>query len=43
MANDTPAEFFFFSSPEHEVHMVSYCDMSMSVVRRVSRVVNNLF
>ena len=26
----------FFSSPEHEVLMVSYCDQSMSVVRRPS-------
>ena len=25
-----------FSSPEHEVLMVSYCDQSMSVVRRPS-------
>ena len=25
-----------FSSPEHEVLMVSYCDQSMSVVRRAS-------
>ena len=32
-----------FSSPEHEALMVSYCDQSMSVVRRVSCVVNNLF
>ena len=32
-----------FSSPEHEVLMVSYCDQLMSVVRRVSCVVNNLF
>ena len=32
-----------FSSPEHEVLMVSYCDQSMSVVRRPSSVVNNLF
>ena len=24
----------FFSSPDHEVLMVSYCDRSMSVVRR---------
>ena len=31
------------SSPEHEVLMVSYCDQSMSVVRRASCVVNNLF
>ena len=31
------------SSPEHEVLMVSYCDQSMSVVRRASSVVNNLF
>ena len=28
-----------FSSPEHEVLMVSYCDQSMSVVRRASCVV----
>ena len=33
----------FISSPEHEVLMVSYCDQSMSVVRRASCVVNNLF
>ena len=26
--------FVFFSSPEHEVLMVSYCDQSLSVVRR---------
>ena len=32
-----------FSSPEHKVLMVSYCDQSMSVVRRASCVVNNLF
>ena len=25
-----------FSSPEHEVLMVSYCDQSLSVVRRLS-------
>ena len=25
----------FFSSPEHEVLMVSYCDQSLSVVRSV--------
>ena len=31
------------SSPEHEVLMVSYCDQSMSVVRRASCVVNNSF
>ena len=24
----------FFSSPEHEVLMVSYCDESLSIVRR---------
>ena len=29
----------FFSSPELEVLMVSYCDQSMSVVRRASCVV----
>ena len=28
-----------FSSPEHEVLMVSYCGQSMSVVRRASSVV----
>ena len=32
-----------FSSPEHEALLVSYCDQSMSVVRRPSFVVNNLF
>ena len=26
----------FFSSPEHEVLMVSYCDQSLSVVRALS-------
>ena len=26
----------FISSPEHEVLMVSYCDQSLSVVRRAS-------
>ena len=31
------------SSPEHEVLMVSYCDLSMFVVRCPSCVVNNLF
>ena len=34
---------FLFSSPEHEVLMVSYCDQSMSVILRPSCVVNNLF
>ena len=29
-------KLLFFSSPEHEVLMVSYCDQSMSVVRRPS-------
>ena len=29
----------FVSSPEHEVLMVSYCDQSLSVVRRTSCVV----
>ena len=28
--------FYIISSPEHEVLMVSYCDQSMSVVRRPS-------
>ena len=31
------------SSPEHKVLMVSYCDLSMSVICRASCVVNNLF
>ena len=31
-----------FSSPEHEVLMVSYCDSAVSVVRRASSVVNFL-
>ena len=35
--------FLFFSSPEREVLMVSFCDRSMSVVRRVSSVVHNFF
>ena len=30
----------FFSSPEHEVLMVSYCEQSLSVVRRASCVVH---
>ena len=33
----------FFSSPEHEVLMVSFCDRSMSVVRRPSCIVHNFF
>ena len=28
--------FDFFSSPEHEVLMVNYCDQSLSVVRALS-------
>ena len=28
--------FLFFSSPEHKVLMVSYCDRALSVVRRPS-------
>ena len=32
-----------FSSPEHELLMVSFCDRSMSVVRRASSVVHNFF
>ena len=28
--------FHFFSSPEHKVLMVSYCDQSLSVVRALS-------
>ena len=27
-------QFSIFSSPEHEVLIVSYCDQSLSVVRR---------
>ena len=33
----------FFSSPEHEVLMVSYCDQSLSVVRPPSSVRCQLF
>ena len=29
-------ELSFFSSPEHEVLMVSYCDQSLSIVRALS-------
>ena len=32
----TSKEVLFFSSPEHEVLMVSYCDQSLSVVRALS-------
>ena len=32
---------FLISSPEHKVLMVSYCDQSMSVVRRASSVVRH--
>ena len=32
-----------FSSPDHEVLMVSFCDRPMSVVRRASSVVHNFF
>ena len=35
--------YSFFSSPEHEVLMVSYCDQSLSVVRRPSSVRCQLF
>ena len=31
-----PMGLLFFSSPEHEVLMVSYCGQSMSVVRRAA-------
>ena len=34
--------FYLFSSPEHEVLMVSYCDRAVSGVRRASSVVNFL-
>ena len=34
---------FVFSSPEHEVLMVSYCDQSLSVVCRPSSVRCQLF
>ena len=33
---------YVFSSPEHEVLMVSYCDRAVSGVRRASSVVNFL-
>ena len=32
-----------FSSPEHKVHMVSFCDRSMSGVRRPLCVFHNFF
>ena len=32
----------YFSSPEHEVLMVSYCDRSASVVRRASSFVRRV-
>ena len=33
---DQICQFLLFSSPEHEVLMVSYCDQSLSVVRALS-------
>jgi len=36
-------KLFIFSSPEHKVLMVSYCDRALSVVRRASSVVRKLF
>ena len=36
------SSYTFFSSPEHEVLIVSYCDSSVSVVRPASCVVNLL-
>ena len=35
--------YLFFSSPEHKVLKVSYCDHPVSGVRRPSCVVNNSF
>ena len=32
-----------FSSPEHEVLMVSFCDRPMSVIRLASSIFHNLF
>jgi len=37
------ADGLLFSSPEHKVLMVSYCDRPSSVVRRPSCVVRKLF
>ena len=37
--SDVVLHLYVFSSHEHEVLMVSYCDQSMSVVRRPSCVV----
>ena len=34
--------FWLFSSPEHKVLMVSYCDQSKSVVLRLSSIINYL-
>jgi len=35
--------FGLFSSPEHKVLMVSYCDRALSVVRRPSTFYLNIF
>ena len=40
--NRFPVGSWVFSSPEHEVLMVSYWDSAVSVVRRASSVVNFL-
>ena len=34
VSKNTCVILMLFSSPEHEVYMVSYCDQSLSVVRR---------
>ena len=36
-----PGPLLIFSSPEHEVLMVSYCDRSMSIMGHVSFVVRH--
>ena len=38
-----PKQVLVFSSPEHKVLMVSFCDRPMSGVRRASSVVHNFF
>ena len=41
--HDGEQPFLLFSSPEHKVLMVSFCDRPMSVVRRRSCVIHNFF
>ena len=43
LSRKTVQNALFFSSPEHEVLMVSFTDRPMSVIRRLSSVVHNFF